>query len=61
MAMGHFWIKHNDLIRQLLQSAQTREVHTSNYTVKYAEIMNKVFPTLDDMAEDASKGSKVTL
>jgi hypothetical protein len=52
MAMGRFWTLHEKLIRQLVQSTPKREVHQSNYSVKYLEIMDKVFSTLDEMAND---------
>jgi len=59
MEMGHFWTQHNNLIRQLLQSAQNRQVHTSNYSVTYGEIMDKVFSTLDDMANDEPDAEEI--
>jgi hypothetical protein len=51
VVMGSFWQQHNDIIRQVVQSDPSREVHTSNYSVKYEEVMESVFSTLDDMAK----------
>lgn len=59
MAMSRFWLQHNDFIRQLVQSASDREVYTSNYSVKYADIMDKVFSTLDDMANDEPEAEEI--
>jgi len=59
MAMSRFWLQHNDFIRQLVQSASDREVYTSNYSVKYTDIMDKVFSTLDEMANDEPDAEEI--
>lgn len=52
MKMSHFWLQHRELIQQLVQHASNREVYTSNYSIKYTDIMDKIFSTLDQIAND---------
>lgn len=50
LSMRKFWKQHNTLIKAVAQSELGREVYTSNYAVKYVDVLENVFSTLDDIA-----------
>ena len=52
--MSIFWKQHNNLIRKIVRSELGREIHTSNYSVKYGEVLESVFSTLDEMAKSVT-------
>jgi hypothetical protein len=51
-AMGSFWLQHKSCIQKLVQAVPDRVVHTTNYSVKYKEVMESIFSALDDMANE---------
>lgn len=51
-ALGRFWLKYNAVIRPIIKSSPDRVVHTSNYSVKYNDVIDQVFSTLDLLADE---------
>ncbi|SDN34550.1 KAP family NTPase [Vreelandella arcis] len=53
--MGVYWNRHKELIRQLAQQAEDRNVATYNYTASYSEDLKGVFDVLDGLSKEISE------